>query len=341
MKKVFLTESELKKFIYETAKRVISNMNEGKRPYPTDEWGNYRSPRWNDETLDFMEYDTDAESAGIEEMVNRVMKELSNPYTVKKATRMTGLRYSQRSLENFFSEDARNHYSNALRYYLSPKSKETGEPTYVCALKFQEMSPEEQASDVARYVQEKVKGEYGTMYDRYKSDFDYQSKIRQGVDKDVETFMGNHGGLTPESVASMSYVDLVNLDKELKNIGVQSAYGNRDTYRGRYYYDDILKHLNRGQLKELIAAVDAEIRKRRDSVKHYDIGYLNKFDPHYNTSKEEYDEWEELQALIKKYKNVNTGGTSNNRGDNSYWGEIVDENGELVALYDYKVDSSD
>lgn len=340
MKKVVLTESQLKKFIYENVKRVISSINEARRPYPTDDWGSYKSPSWDDETLDFKEYDTDAESEGIEEMSNRVMKELSNPYTVKKANRIAGLRYSQTSLEKFFREDARNHYSNALRYYLVPKSEETGEPTYVCVLKYQDMSPEEQASDVTKFVQERVKSEYGSMYDRYKSDFDYQSKIRQGVDSDVEAFMGSHGELTPESVASMSYVDLINLDKELKSIGGRPMEGHNGTSGGYYYDDKILNYLNRGQLKELIAAVGAEIRKRRNNVKFYNIGYLNKFEPQYHPSQEAIDEWEELKALKKKYSTVNNGSSDDHRGDNAAWGDIVDQNGELVATYNYKVDSS-
>ena len=89
MKKVVLTESQLKKIVYETAKKVVSRMNEIRRPYPTDMYGNYRSPHWSDETFDFKEYDTEAEAEGIQEMIQKVQKELLNPYTIKKAKRIS------------------------------------------------------------------------------------------------------------------------------------------------------------------------------------------------------------------------------------------------------------
>lgn len=337
MKKVVLTESQLKKLVYETAKKVVSRMNEGRKPYPTDEYGYYKAPRWNDETLDFMEYDTEAEAEGIQEMIQKVQKELLSSYTQKKAQRISGLKYSEMSLRRFFREDANNHYYNALVYYLEPKSRETNEPTYICALKFTEMSPEEQLADVTKYVAESLKRDYTERYNRYKDEFDRQSKMRGIVDTDIDAFVQKHGEV---NVESLTYVQLVELDRELKSIGVKGLYGDRDSYRGRWYYDDILRHLNNGQLKDLIAQVNAEIKARRESVPSYDIGYLNKFDPHYHTSQAEYDEWEELQALMKKYKHVNVGGTDNHRGDSATWGDLVDENGQLVCTYSYKVDSS-
>lgn len=340
MKKVVLTESDLKKLVYETAKKVISQLNEVRRPYPTDNYGYYRSPRWDDETLDFMEYDTDAEAEGIQEMIEKVRKELTFSYTIKKAKRMAGLGYSRQSNERFFREDAGNYYSNALRYYLEPKSSDTQEPTYMLALQYQEMSPEEQAADVAKYVEAAVKARYGETYERYKKDYEQQSGIRNRIDSDVEAFLGGHEGITPETVQSMRYVDLIKLDRELKQIGGNPAKG-RDAASSNLYYEwGLEKYLKRGQLKDLMEAVDDEIRKRRASVKFYNIGYLNQFEPRYNPRPEKVAEWEELKALLKKYNEVNGGSSDDHRGDNAYWGEIIDENGELVARYNYKVDSS-
>ena len=338
MKKVVLTESALKKLIYESAKKVISQINEGRRPYPTDNYGYYRSPRWDDETLDFMEYDTDAEAEGVKEMVDKVRKELTYSYTIKKAKRMAGLGYSIQSNERFFREDAGSYYSDALTYYLEPKSRETQEPTYMLALQYQEMSPEEQAADVAKYVETAVKARYGKTYERYKKDFEGQSSIRNRIDNDVNSFVGSHEGVTPESVKSMRYVDLIKLDRELKQIGNRPLHGVGS--QALYYDYGIERFLKRGQLKDLMEAVTDEIRNRRKSVKFYNIGYLNQFEPRYHPSPEKIAEWEELQALLKKYDEINGGATDDHRGDNAYWGEIIDENGELVATYDYKVDSS-
>ena len=133
MKKIVLSSSDLQKMITESVQRIL---NEARRPYPTDDWGNYRPPRWDDETLDFMEYDTDAEAEGIKEMVDKVRKELTDSYTIKKAKRMSGFGYSRQSNERFFREDAGRHYGNALSYYLEPKSRETQEPTYMLVLKY-------------------------------------------------------------------------------------------------------------------------------------------------------------------------------------------------------------
>lgn len=340
MKKVVLTESDLKKLVYETAKKVISQINEVRRPYPTDDYGYYRSPRWNDETLDFMEYDTDAEAEGIQEMIEKVRKELTFSYTIKKAKRMSSLGYSVQSNERFFREDAGNYYYDALAYYLEPKSRETKVPTYTLVLQYQEMSPEEQAADVAKYVEVAVKARYGETYERYKKEFEHQSGIRNRIEGDVESFLGGHEGVTPETVQSMRYVDLIKLDREMKQIGGNPAKGHDGASSNLYYEWGLEDYLKRGKLKDLMVAVADEIQKRRASVKFYNIGYLNQFDPHYKQNPEKVAEWEELKALLKKYDEINGGSYDDHRGDNAYWGEIIDENGELVARYNYKVDSS-
>lgn len=341
MKKVILTESDLKKLVYEAAKKVISQINEVRRPYPS-EYGRYRSPRWDDETLDFMEYDTEAEKEGIQEMIEKIRAELLDPYTVKRAKRMAGLGYSRQSNERFFREDGRRYYSEAIRYYLEPKSRDTNEPTYMLALQYQEMSPEEQAADVAKYVEAALKAEYSETYEGYKKDYEYQSGVRNRIDNEVNAFVSGHEGVTPETVKSMRYVDLLKLDRELKQIGNPNPVVGFDGGSATmpHYNWSMERYLDRGQLKDLKAAVTNEIQNRRNSVKFYNIGYLNQFDPHYKQNPAKVAEWEELKALLKKYNEINSGSHSNNRGDNGYWGEIIDENGELIARYDYKVDSS-
>ena len=91
-------------------------------------------------------------------------------------------------------------------------------------------------------------------------------------------------------------------------------------------------------------AIKQEIEERQSKVEKFDIGYINGYTEEGLkrgwVTDEGMNKWERLQVMLKKYKTVNRHEWSDHRGDHRYWGELVDDNGELVALYNYKVDSS-
>jgi hypothetical protein len=79
----------------------------------------------------------------------------------------------------------------------------------------------------------------------------------------------------------------------------------------------------------------AEWRKRRNEAKKYDLGYMNGWD------EKDYAEFEELKQLMKNNRTYRVGGHSTNRGDENTHGDIIDAQGNLIATYDWSVDSSD
>ena len=299
-------------------------------PYPTETWGSYKAPRWNDETLEHMDYDESAEAEAIDEMVDTVIKELTSKRIIKKAKRMMSLGYSKQSLERFFSEDARASYSNygtitgylhALSYYLIPKSMETHEPTYVCALEFNKLSPEEQRAEVEPYVAKKYGKEIKDTYQRYEKDFNNEKRYRDEKDAALAEFVEKYDG----RVDSMSYEEICKaLDEPAIKELAHSIFSNR-------------KYLALSGADKIIDQMEAAKRAKEEdpSVLKFFLGTMNGW------GKEEEDRYEELKELIKQNHVLNVRTSQGGRCWIYTKGCVVDDAGELVALYSYDVDSSD
>ena len=186
---------------------------------------------------------------------------------------------------------------------------------------------------------------YHEKFDMYQGDYDREMKFRGDIEASVARLAEKYEDADPQT---MSYVELCKAVSEL-----EQAYDSRpnaswyDT-NGRYFgmgSEGFDQYFEGTPILEIYNAIKEEIKERQASVKKYDIGYINQFTEHGLkhgwTTEGKWAEWNELQELMEKYKTVNRHEWSDHRGDNTYWGELVDEDGELVALYRYQVDSSD
>ena len=355
MKKIVLTESELKKFVQETAMRTLGLIKEdaAERPLPgnwesmprhfarakEDKYGRKNMPVWYDK--EFQEPTNDY----ADEMNSSIMAEIEDAYNTLKSYRLKALsiiRWGEKKkvapeyVERAFSKNA--PYGLGLTY-IRERAKRDGVPMQEVALSAAKEPKEQVIEDMTNILRPQLEDTYKKWYNKYEDDYNAAMEHRGKFDQAMNPLIEKYVNADP---SKMSYADICEALDKLENAYLTNPderYWAARRYEGIETYG-VDKYYEGNPILEVYKKLKAEKQRRRDSVKFYNIGYLNKFEPQYHPSQESIDEWEELKALLKKYREVNGGSSDNHRGDNAAWGDIVDQNGELIATYNYKVDSS-
>lgn len=354
MKKIRLTESDLKKLVYESTVKTIRLIKESgeERQLPdhwehiprhfartkTDEYGIRQWPTWYDR--DFQEPDGnygEETDASIRAEVEDAYSMLPNYYTKALGIIRWGQKknVSPQYVERAFYNNAPERYSLAFTY-ISKKAKRDGVPAQEVAINISKEPKEKVIEDMLNVLRPELENTYKKWYNKYEDDYQAAMEHRGNIEQAMNPLIEKYANADP---STMTYVEICKALDSLKNaylVNPDSRWWDQ-RYEGIETYG-VAEYYKGNPILETYKKLQEEKRRRRASVKFYNIGYINKFS--YNPSQEEIDEWEELKALLKKYKEINGGSSDNHRGDNAQWGDIVDQNGELVATYNYKVDSS-
>ena len=356
MKKIVLTESELKKFVQETAMRAIGLIKEdaAERPLPgnwesmprhfarakSDIYGRKNMPVWYDKEFQKPTNDYD------DEMNSSIMAEIEDAYNLLPNYRTKALniiRWGEKKnvapqyVERAFYKNAPERYSLAFTY-IEKRAKRDGVPMQEVAINAPKEPKEQVIEDMTNVLRPQLEDTYKKWYNKYEDDYNAAMEHRGKFDQAMNPLIEKYANADP---STMTYVEICEALNKLQNAYLtnpEASWWNQ-RYEGIETYG-VDKYYEGNPILEVYEKLKKEKQKRRSSVRFYNIGYLNKFEPQYHPSQESIDEWEELKALLKKYRKVNSGSSNNHRGDNAAWGDIVDQNGELIATYDYKVDSS-
>jgi hypothetical protein len=355
MKKIRLTESDLKKLVYETAMKTLGLIKESgdERPLPghwehvpthfarlkNGMYGRKEWPTWYDR--DFQEPDGNYG----EETDASIKAEIEDVYNTLQSYRTKALnivRWGQKNnvapqyVERAFEKNA--PYGLGLTY-IRERAKRDGVQMLEVALNAPKEPKEQVIEDMTSILRPQLEDTYKKWYNKYEDDYQAAMEHRGKFDQAMNPLIEKYANADP---STMTYADICEALDSLKNAYLTNPderYWAARRYEGIETYG-VDKYYEGNPILETYKKLQQEKSKRRSSVRFYNIGYLNKFEPQYHPSQAEIDEWEELKALLKKYKEINGGSSDNHRGDNAAWGDIIDQNGELVAIYNYKVDSS-
>jgi hypothetical protein len=355
MKKIRLTESDLKKLVYETAMKTLGLIKESgeERPLPghwehvpthfarlkNGMYGRKEWPTWYDR--DFQEPDGNYG----EETDASIKAEIEDVYNTLQSYRVKALnivRWGQKNnvapqyVERAFQKNA--PYGLGLTY-IRERAKRDGVQMLEVALNAPKEPKEQVIEDMTSILRPQLEDTYKKWYNKYEDDYQAAMEHRGKFDQAMNPLIEKYANADP---STMTYADICEALDSLKNAYLTNPderYWAARRYEGIETYG-VDKYYEGNPILETYKKLQQEKSKRRSSVRFYNIGYLNKFEPQYHPSQAEIDEWEELKALLKKYKEINGGSSDNHRGDNAAWGDIIDQNGELVAIYNYKVDSS-
>ena len=358
MKKVVLTESDLKKLVYEAAIKTLGLIKEdaAARPLPGHwdsipkhfarlEDGGYGrgGKQW---PIAWYNRGMQAPSDNYDDEINTsIMAEIEDIYNSLKSYRLKALNIikwgekknvAPQYVERAFSKNA--PYGLGLDY-IRARAKRDGVPMQEVAVNVVKEPKEQVIEDIASILRPQLEDTYKKWYNKYEDDYARAMDHRTKFDQAMNPLIEKYANADP---SKMTYVEICGALNKLEKAYLTNPdekYWAAQRYEGITTYGAD-KYYEGNPILETYKKLQEEKRKRRASVRFYNIGYLNKFEPMYHPSQEDIDEWEELQALLKKYKEVNGGSSSNNRGDHAAWGDIVDENGELIATYNYKTDSS-
>ena len=355
MKKVVLTESELKKFIYETAMRTLGLIKEDaqERPLPghwehiprhfartnTDKYGRK-------EWINWFNRDMQGPDGNYADETNAsIMAEIEDVYNTLQSYRLKALniiRWGEKKnvapqyVERAFRKNA--PYGLGLTY-ITKRAERDGVPAQEVAVSAPKEPKEKVIEDMLSILRPQLEDTYKKWYNKYEDDYNAAMEHRGKFDQAMNPLIEKYVNADP---SKMTYADICEAIDKLENAYLTNPderYWAARRYEGITTYG-VDKYYEGNPILEVYKKLKEEKQRRRSSVRYYDIGYLNKFEPQYHPSQEAIDEWEELKALLKKYREINGGSSDNHRGDNAAWGDIIDQNGELVAIYNYKVDSS-
>lgn len=360
MKKVVLTETQLRKLVYETALKTLGLMKEDRwYPYPKQDkfyntwladYSNKR-PQWFDKSLQEPAYNEEGAKAGMEEDAVDAYQAMSSIFDKAVALdkwaqkKQVPPKYADKALDRYKPYTWRGDL-NLTRMYLDARSRETGEAKYQIVISDMNAPQETAMENIKKYLSPELDKVYHNKFDTYKKDYDSAMAYRGKFDAAMSPLIEKYANADP---SSMSYVQICKAMGELENAldenpEVKYEYGKR--YSG-IASDGADKYYEGQPILAAYNNLKAEKKNRENSVKFYNIGYLNQFTQdglaHGWTTNEKWNEWRELQGLMEKYHKFGTksGNPMNWRCYSHTIGALVDDNGELVCTYSYEVDSSD
>jgi hypothetical protein len=349
MNTIKLTHNDLQAMISEAVKRTLSAkgvLSEGYRdqsitgrygrkppkwsPYKKSPiWGGEMKPSWFDDESEMAQFDNEAVQESIKEDVEDfkyAMKQIAEQalalvkWAIKKGAK---LEFLKKPFDRYMSASAGKAGGKESKLYLDAKSSDTNEFPWDLAIAFTQMSPEEQEAEIQKYLVPALIDEYQSKYGKYQSEFDAAGQRRSDVMAKVQEIFEKYGQTDP---SEMSYVDVCEGIKAINEIThVESGNGVREFFE-------------RCGIAELKKKLMAEWKAKREAVPSYDLGWANGW------GEEEKAKYEELKQLLAQGNDYNASGSSASermRGFNEWSGDIVDNDGNLIATYSYAVDSSD
>lgn len=341
MSTIKLTHNDIKAMINEAVKRTLSSrqaINEYRdneiwpRPRKSAKWSPYKTnwyhakqkPVWYDES-EMTPFDEDAIQASVMEDVEDFKDEMKQ--IAAKAKDLMAWAQKKGARVEFIKKPLMRYIDTAksqTRGYIENKSEETGEYPWDIVFAFLQMSPEEQDAEIEKYVMPIILDDYQNTYGTYQGEYNDAADHRNSVIEGIKELMEKYGNTNP---AEMTYVELCEGLKEIKGFCDDMSGGwvssGADNFFKKYGISDVEQNMM------------AEWRKRRNEAKKYDLGYMNGW------NEKDYAEFDELKQLMKNNRTYRVGGHSTNRGDENTHGDIIDAQGNLIATYDWSVDSSD
>ena len=277
-----------------------------------------------------------------DEINSSVMAEVQDAYDTLQSYRLKALNIIKWGQKNnvapqYVDRAFRKNSSYGLgRTYIVKRADRDGVPSYEVAVNAPKEPKEQVIEDMLNVLRPELEQTYRKWYNKYEDDYAAAMEHRGKFDQAMNPLIEKYANVDP---STMCYADICEALDKLENAYLTNPEASwyYQRYEGITTYG-VDKYYEGQPILEAYKRLKEEKQRRRSSVRFYNIGYLNKFD--YNPSQAEIDEWEELKALLKKYKEINGGSSDDHRGDNAAWGDIIDQNGELVAIYYYKVDSS-
>lgn len=208
--------------------------------------------------------------------------------------------------------------------YINAKVAETKQYPWDVVIEYGEMSPEEQDQEIQNVLVPVLAQGYHDQYGKYESEFGAASDKRNEVIAKVEEIVAKYG---EADLNQLSYVDICEGIKTINRLG--DEYGMSEAADKFFEEYDIV-----GIKKRLME----EWKVRKEAAPSFHLGWMNGWN--------EKDEarYEELKKIMAQGRDYNARGSSTSermRGYNQWSGDIVDNDGNLLATYSYGVDSSD
>lgn len=208
--------------------------------------------------------------------------------------------------------------------YIDAKVAETKQYPWDVVIEYGEMSPEEQDQEIQNVLVPALTRGYHDQYGKYESEFGAASEKRNEVIAKVEEIVAKYGEADP---SQLSYVDVCEGIKAINSLG--------DDYGRSEAADKFFEEYDLNGIKKRLMA---EWKAKREAAPSFDLGWQNGWG-----EKEEarFEELKKISAHGKEYNPRGSSASDRMRGYNQWSGDIVDDNGNLLATYSYGVDSSD
>ena len=351
MNTIKLTHNDLQAMINEAVRRTLSAkgvLSEGYYNKPqsiigrsgrtTPKWSPYKQtpifnrdikPNWYDDESEMTQFDNEAVEQSVQEDIEDFKSAMSQiaehslalvKWAIKKGARLEFLR---KPFDRYMNASAGRSGAEEAKLYFDAKSAESKEFPWDLAIAFEQMSPEEQESEIQEDLVPALIDNYQSKYGKYQSDFEAAGMKRSSKMAKIQEILEKYGQVDP---SEMSYVDICEGIKAINELTDWSySQGEREFYE---------KNGIEGLKKVLVA----EWKARKEAAPKYDLGWQNGW------GEEEQAKFEELKQLMsqgKAYNEREAGTTEKMHGFNQWSGDIVDNNGNLIATYSYGVDSSD
>lgn len=349
MNTIKLTHNDLQAMINEAVKRTLSAkgvLSEGYRyqgitgrygrktpkwsPYKKSPiWGVEEKPNWFDDESEMVQFDNEAVQESIKEDIEDfkyAMEQIAEQamalvkWAIKKGAK---LEFLKKPFDRYMSASAGKAGGKEAKLYLNAKSSDTKEFPWDLAIAFTQMSPEEQEAEIQKYLIPALIDEYQSKYGKYQSEFDAAGQRRSDVMAKVHEILEKYGQTEP---SEMSYVDVCEGIKAIKEL-TDVSYGS-----------GVKEFFEKCGIAELEKKLFAEWKAKVEAAPSYNLGWANGWDEEH---KAKYEELRQLMKQGKIYNSRGSGPAESMRGFNHYSGDIVDENGNLIATFSYGVDSSD
>ena len=347
MNTIKLTHNDLQAMINEAVKRTLSAkgiLSEwykdprviGRSERKAPKWTPYKktwrrgseiSPTWVDDESEMSQFDNDAVQDSIKEDVEdfkyamgQIAAEAKSlmKWAIKKGA---NVEYIKKPFDRFMSASKGEDGGKEAKIYLDAKSSETKETPWDLAIAFMQMSPEEQEAEIQKYLIPALNDEYQSKYGEYQSEFGATRQERSDIMAKVQEIFEKYGQTDP---SEMSYVDVCEGIKAIKEvINLSPVSGAREFF-------------GKSGIMELKERLLNEREAKLEAAPGYELGWANGWG---EKQRAKYEELKQLMGHGKIYNSQVSGESMH--GYNYRSGEIVDDNGNLIATFGYGVDSSD
>ena len=338
MNTIKLTSNDIRLMVNEAVKRTLKEKMDWNRFGKNPTWSP-TVPHWSDSSEKEPEpYDSKQVEASVaeeiedfkyimillsdkaKELLNWASKKGLNPVVIKNRF-------------NEFVQSGKNQKVDNIEEvinYLEIKSKETNKRPWDVAIDFCKMPEEEQTAEARKYASNSIIDRYKTDYSDYVRGYGESLRTRNEKISKIKQFVDEYSNVRVED---MSFVEICEtLDKidglkseddkkvnSYQNSRLKQGHGNESDFFEKYG----LKGLERRLKNE---------KERREAKAPHFSGTNNDFD---------WKNFSKIEAMGKKYRTYGSSQSERERGNDWSSGYIVDDNGNLLCVYDKRIDSSD